>query len=411
MHLPAHDVLAEMQPEGGGLWFVPAQGSDTHAILVKAPSSVIKAISRGSRIEFLIGMCAVEGAHYLGIGVRVHDDPVSPVTYFRIQRNAIQHRAILDILTRSSTPLFFFDELCRSVAWAECKPDRIVSAQAIGKIHHVKTPYFGVFNRHCNAVLDAMHEVIDPPSIEGDSPPLDFVWLPVEIETLYFINIHAVGIVENHAYRANQTDEGGGQEVNAWHLLESLFPVGIVKSPSVIEGKKERELIDILCYYTDEELTGLFLVESKALSVLSVAPDQSMERKTKNQDKHIVKALNQCKGAIASIRAGCPISTRDGAPLKFDRSGPPHVIILVAEILPFGDRQDIVNACLSFAHEAGAFVHVMDMWELTTFVSASKNCVQLDFYLFERFKKFIEHRNLLMRANFVQSENESVDRS
>lgn len=100
MHLPAQEVLAEMQPEGGGLWFVPAQGTDTHAILVKAPSSVVKAIVRGSSIELFVGVSEVNGKRYLGTGVRVHDDPEAPITFFRIQTNAKQHCAIVEILAR-----------------------------------------------------------------------------------------------------------------------------------------------------------------------------------------------------------------------------------------------------------------------------------------------------------------------
>jgi len=409
MHLPAQEVLAEMQPEGGGVWFVPAQGTDTHAILVKAPSSVIKAIVRGSSIELLVGISEVSGKRYLGTGVRVHDDPESPITFFRIQKHVKQHCAIEEILERESTPMFFFDELCRSVAWAECRPDSATSVQALTTINDVGSLYSGSFHKECNAVLDAMQAVIDPASIESQVPPLVHVWLPVKLDTLHFIDIHAVSAIESHAYRADQFDEGGGQEVNAWHLLESLFPMGIVRSPQVIEGNKERELIDILCYYALEELTGWFLVESKALSVLSVSREQSMERKTKNQDKHIIKALGQCKGAISSIRNGCPVRTTSGVELNFDRSGPPHVIILVTEILPFGERQDVVNACLTLSKEAGAFVHVMDMWELTTFVAASKGSLHFDSYLIERFKKFVEVRSLFMRVNFVRSESEAPD--
>ncbi len=404
MHLPAQEVLAEMQPEGGGLWFVPAHGTDTHAILVKASSSVIKAVIRGSSLEFLVGVSEVNGKRYLATAVRVHDDPESPVTYFRIQKNTAQHVAILEILARKSTPLFFFDELCRSVAWAECLPDSTASAQALKTIQNSCALYTGTLNEHCDSVLDAMQTVIDPASIDYQVPLIDFTWVPIKLEELHFIDILAVSTIETHAYRADQPDEGGGQEVNAWHLLESLFPMGIVRSPQVMEGNKERELIDILCYYTHDQLSGLFLVESKALSILSVDPRQSMERKTKNQDKHIIKALGQCKGAISSIRAGCTIKSKNGVILNFERSGLPHVIVLVTEILPFGERQEVVDACLGLAIDADAFVHVMDMRELTTFVAASKSCMHLDHYLIERFMKFVEHRSLFMRANFVRSE-------
>ena len=86
--------------------------------------------------------------------------------------------------------------------------------------------------------------------------------------------------------------------------------------------------------------------------------------------------------------------------LTFDRSSPPHVIVLVSEILPFGEKGGIVNACLSLAKEYDAFVHVMDMWELTTFVAASKSCMHFDYYLIERFRQFVKHKNLSMRVNF-----------
>jgi len=133
------------------------------------------------------------------------------------------------------------------------------------------------------------------------------------------------GINQVQQYNIAQSDEGLGQEVSAWHALESIFPFGIYRSLQVEEPGNNRELTDIFCHY---EL-GTFLIESKALGVYGSIAERTMERKVRMVHKHIRKALSQLHGALRSIKKGFKIKTPQGQLIEFDRRTPPHCIILV----------------------------------------------------------------------------------
>ncbi|MFN2456454.1 MAG: hypothetical protein ABR577_19845 [Pyrinomonadaceae bacterium] len=182
--------------------------------------------------------------------------------------------------------------------------------------------------------------------------------------------------------------------MNAWHILENLFPLGIVKSPVVVEGAKERELTDIFCYYE----WGLFLIESKSLSVYATEQTRTLERKIQILQKHIRKALSQLRGALNSIRKGYPIKTTTGQVVKFNHDIPPHCIILVTELLQFGEWDDIVDECLELVREFTVMIHILDVRELVALAAFSKTKVAFDYNLMERFRHFVEKRSPFIRG-------------
>ena len=51
MHIPSSDVYSQLQVERAGIWFVPTIGDDTHAILLKSPSNILKALIKGASIK------------------------------------------------------------------------------------------------------------------------------------------------------------------------------------------------------------------------------------------------------------------------------------------------------------------------------------------------------------------------
>lgn len=84
MHLPSERVYREMRSEEASLWFVPANGGEEPALLIKAPSSAIKALIAGCPLHLIFG----RKEHYLSIGVRILDMPDAPIMISGSQHEA-----------------------------------------------------------------------------------------------------------------------------------------------------------------------------------------------------------------------------------------------------------------------------------------------------------------------------------
>jgi len=70
MHIPSERIRNEMNSEVASIWYVPANGGEDTAILIKAPSNTLKAITQGCRVELLFGKYIEKDCTLLCTGVR-----------------------------------------------------------------------------------------------------------------------------------------------------------------------------------------------------------------------------------------------------------------------------------------------------------------------------------------------------
>lgn len=226
-----------MRSEPASVWFVPAEGTDTHAILIKSPTNVLKAIIKKCPLSFVFGIKENEDQRILSTAMKIYDDLASPLILSGVQRYEEEHFALKEILQRESTPIFLFDELNRCVAWAEAKLNFEEAQSAIKLLKSPKSLYSGDFNKETSYALDCLDYSIDQSrSIEG-ATLIDIISVDVSVGEFHTIKIHAVSIRETHAFNIDDSNEGAGLEQSAWHLLESMFPLQIYKSPQVEDGK------------------------------------------------------------------------------------------------------------------------------------------------------------------------------
>ena len=107
VYIPATRVYEEMVREPASVWFVPAQGTDEHAILLKAPTNVLKAIVRGCRLEFVFGLHIQGSQRVLCTAVKAYDDLVAPFIVSGAQLHLEEHKALHEILSHAHTALLF----------------------------------------------------------------------------------------------------------------------------------------------------------------------------------------------------------------------------------------------------------------------------------------------------------------
>lgn len=152
------------------LWFVPSEGTDTHAILVKASGNILKSIISGVPIQLMIGVNEInETEKHLCLALRIFDDANHPLLILKVQIDEEEHLAFNETLKRESTPLFLFDELNHCVAYAECGFDRTKVAELVRSVGDTSELYIGEFNEKTLYSLDCINFTVDSTrrSLEG----------------------------------------------------------------------------------------------------------------------------------------------------------------------------------------------------------------------------------------------------
>lgn len=405
MHIPSSEIFRELRVESSGIWFAPTIGTDTHAILLKSPSNLLKSIIKGSQVK--IGFCISDtpSGKILTSAVYIYDDQCSPLIVANQHIVRDQLDAMIEILRdREHTPIFFYDELSRNVAEAECalRGQKNEIVELIGSIDDL---YTGDVNEDVRLALDRT-EVISEAVISEKEPESDSVPV-VEVALTNFaeFDLHVIGNREKSKFKITDSDEGRGLEQSVWHLLIDLFQDDIYRSPQVIEGSQKRELTDVLAISE----YGTFVIESKSLSVLNTIKDQSMARRAKNIEAHIRKALNQLLGAAKSIHRGLEIYSSDGRKIDFDRNIIPHGIVLLSEMLPAVSWDNVMFELAQASLKSKVILHVLDLRELARLVGGSKTTNILDYYLLQRSDQVTKTKNVLVRVNFIKVDGSLKD--
>jgi hypothetical protein len=306
---------------------------------------------------------------------------------------------LTEILRRESTPLFLFDELCRCVAWAEVSLEAGKVEEVEEMVGNIKDLYSGKTDSDVSRALDCLDLSVSPKRIISGARVVPVAEVGLTCGEFVHSEIYSYSIYESHAFNLENKDEGGGLEQSVWQLLESIFPLDIYRSPQVEDGKNYRELTDILCL----SRFGLFLFEAKAISVYSSISDRDTERRVKNLQKQVRTGIKQLKGAVRAIRAGKKITTNVGTKIELDREIVPHAVVVVSELLHFGNWNEIVVDIIDTAKESNILIHVLDLRELTLLVAASRESNLFDYQLMERFKHFVSFKSIHLRGEMPKT--------
>ncbi len=270
-----------MQSEESSLWFVPANGGEELAFLIKAPSSTIKALIAGCPLRLLF---AKKGP-YLNAGVRILDMPDAPITIAGAQREAEEQHALSRALSERRLPVFLFNEMDVCLAWTNLKLHEDAALQVASMLGDIDMLYAGPSTSECSQALDCFCYSADNTDTYPGATIMPLVDIPTELEHWRINNISFVGYRGHHTITIDDRDEGEIFERAVWASLESVFPLTLYKSAQVKIGDKCRELTDVLAFYE----YGSFLIEAKDLSVLQAGYDRDQERRTKGVQKQVKK--------------------------------------------------------------------------------------------------------------------------
>lgn len=357
------------------------------ALLIKAPTSQVKAIINGCQVSIVLRLIGSE----LYVVARIFDIPENPIIITKMQRVLEEHQTLIKFLSVGKIPFFLFNEMDYSVASNEASVDRTLSAVAAEMLSNCGQLYVGDKLKQHDQVLDELERT----NIFDQECDIE---LMLETSEWSAVKATFVGLNDSHDIKVNSRDEGELLERMVWASLESIFPYTLHKSPQVQIGKKRRELTDVLASYE----RGSFLFEAKALSEYSSSANRSLERRISSTQQHIDKALVQLVGAGKAIDRGDELFDSHGNVLEIERTNPPHGIVLISELIEIGNWDSTVESLSNALASSRMFIHILDMRELITLLKICRGSRELlDFNLIERCKKFVECRSIFIRSRMA----------
>lgn len=395
-------IYQELIHEQAALWFINDQFGVK--VMVKTTSASIKALMKGCRIEFVFGKDCVQAPPVFHHGVRIYDDPVHYLTITGSHRYADEHLSLNAIMGRSYTHIHFHNELSICVATATVSfsvADQMKVRNLIGNLEYL---YCGVFDQMAARSLDCFQH-----SLKMDKP-LENVY---EIETNVIegalrdwivMENHFIGTNERNKIIIDHPKEGNTFEQEIWAPLDSIFGSNLYRNAKIFDKKKFRELTDVFAFYEN----GLFLIESKALGVVNSRDERTMERKVAGVQKQISTGIGQVVGAWKKISANTAVYNPNETNVifryeDFKSEAMPHCIVLVSELLPFGDWKHIELLMFEAMFQNRIYLNVMDLREFMQYVGHARGSKdQLNLMLIERVECLVKNESIHMTLNVIQ---------
>jgi hypothetical protein len=389
-------IYREIISEEAGVWYISdITGSK---ILIKIPLTSIKAIAKKCKLQLLFGKEDRNNIRYLHIGLNVFDFSQNPLSLTHVCKHDFEQKAILEILKLDEIYVEFFNELDMCIAKSFIVIEQKGKKEIKKFIETDKQFYvdYNINSTEAELSLNNFQYSIDERINIPNAYKINILNIDIMIKDIIYMDSIFIGYNENNEITINTDNEGKLFENIVWAPLQSVFCENIFKNPQVCRKKHLRELTDILAYYKN----GVFLIETKALSILNIVDDDINNHVDKIK-KHIIKAINQLVGAKKVIERQESIfdvqTKREISVVHSDN--PPHCIILVENIYPFGMWNDIVEIIYQTIIKEKIYLHILDLTEYIKLIKYSKGKIELiDYNLMMRCKLFTETRNIFIKG-------------
>ncbi|MEO5911272.1 MAG: nuclease-related domain-containing protein [Pelobium sp.] len=377
------------------LWYVYTD--HTTKIMVKAPTIALKSIFKGCKVELLFGKDLSSEESFFHIGIKIHDIPTNGLIIIKTSRFIEDHISLHEVMKQERTYVEFYNELNMCCMYSYLSIDSADRNKVLTLLENLDQLYSGDLNDKAIHSLDCFEYSIDESFKISNVGRIDILKISIVFSGLKTLIIDYVGLNESNEIILDDSNEGDYFEKQIWALLDNIFPFNTYKNPIIIKNSKTRELTDIFAYYDK----GVFLIEIKAMAVLNIKDNQLIERKISNVQKQIFKAIKQLVGAKKVIANKTPIFSTNRIELKFKKEITPHCIVLVNELIPFGNWKKIENEIFKTINIENIHLNVLDHVEFMKYVIASNGSKEFfDNLLIERVKFFIEKKNIFLKSSY-----------
>jgi hypothetical protein len=398
----ADRIYHELVQQVVGIWYISDDFGSK--IMVKIPSTAIKSLISGCKMDFLFGKDEQNIFPFFHAGLRIFDDPVHFMRMTSILRFTQEHKALRKIMAMETVNIHFHNELTVCMATATLTIDQTHRNQILALLGDAEQLYSGNYNKLVDHSLNCFDYSVSKKGTTSEAlRKIDVLFIDSLLSNWIIMNNTFIGFNERNKLNITDNDEGDLLEKQTWAVLESVFLTSLYRQPRINDKQGFRELTDVLAYHE----YGCFLFETKALSVLNLEKERNMDRKVSGLKKQIAKGIDQMKGTAKKVASGVVIYDQKGGVIDFDRTIVPHCIVLVSELLPFGNWTEIENKMISAMKEQRMCLNVMDLRELTTYIALSQgNKNRLDASLLDRVKQFVQFKDIHMRVAIQKQEDE-----
>ncbi len=389
----AERIYQELVHENASIWYIANNFGSK--IMIKAPSSTVKAIINGCKVVFLFGKDSQTDIIYFHTGIKIYDDMVKCLLITGTNRFVQEHESLKAIMEENTTVIELYNELSVCVAKAHVSFNENDRESILKMIGNMQELYVGDFTKEATSSLDSFDYSLDKSRDYLDVRDIETSSIEGYFSEWKTMKSIFIGFNEINEIQMDNRDEGGTLEKQIWVSLESLFNFNLYKNPRIKHKNKEREFTDILAFYDK----GIFLIESKALAVISSTKEKSIDRKVANIKKQIKTGIKQLVGAKKNFDNDVDVYDCNSNIIQFNKNIIPHCIVLVSELLAFGDWREIVNEIINVMTNENIFLHVLDLLEFMKYIKMSVGKKEyFDYYLMQRAMSFIENENIFLVA-------------
>ena len=419
LYSPSSRIWELLKVEQTGVWLDRSSNSPGLWMVAKLPMNVIRAVNAGAPVGLGAWVVEIDGKRVAAFGFWVADNPQHPTLYFGTCRSADQVEDLCALLTMTSFPLQIHNETFLPILHADCRilPER---ARPVVDLLRLEWDYPASQERGLGVrALDVIAASAEPDA-PADARLRASCLQPLVFERTQSLRSYVPG---TGLVCLDDRDEGNELERLGFQAFDHLCPFGAFHQPRFGEGRKKRELCDILAVsrIREHEDEGLFVVQSKVASATPESLGRTDARRAASIHKNILCAADQLRGAIRRLRAGDQIFRSDGTPVEVDPSFSElmavveplnlrerasqvgHGIVLVSDMHEGLDWQAVARELIDAAQATGYLFHVLDLRELQRLVSHSAGTpAMLECYLVQRWELMVEHESALIRSQFLR---------
>lgn len=398
----AERITRELLHEQASLWYINDEFGAK--VMVKLTSPVIKEIMKDCRVEFLFGRDNLQSPAVFHYGLRIYDDAVNYTTVLGTDCMEDQHVSLQSIMNRSYTYIHFHSELGFCTATAKLIFSTADQLRVLNMLGSTEKLYCGKMDQKVLHSIDCFVHSIKLETRNESVYEIETFAAEAELSEWTVMQNYVIGHKQTSHFIINDRNEGSVLEREVVTVLDSLFKKNLYLNPQIARVKGFRELTDIFALND----YGLFLIETKALGVIDRAGDKPMEKKVSGLQKQISTGIGQIVGAAKKINEGAKLYDKDFQEIQYKKKKFPHCIVLVSELLAFGDWKQIELEILVAISENSIYLNIIDLLEFMQYIGHARGSAdRLNLMLIERVEEFVKHETIHLKLNVVDEQGKS----
>ncbi len=369
MYIPSLFLSQLLISEKVGV-FCESNSIGDRAIIAKLPTSTIKAIALGVKVEFLVFLSEdIKDSRYLALALKVYDledKPFHAILPLRwVNKNNMLNSDFFD----HEISISIFDDTDASVLNGKIRIE--TDAENCRLLQLLDNGQFESSNNFIQAIqfMDSICATLSPNS---STTVTTFKFNTSLSQMKSILTFHA-NIQGHTGYDVMSDIDGIRQERQIYQALCLMDDSRTYLSPLVRIGLKDRELTDVLTIMDNGSFIAL---ESKCLQMDANSLTKKSTKVSSNLLKHCKKAIGQVEGSYKAIKRGEEVYTNKGDTLTLNTLSKCYGIILIDEYRHSTGWGEIVKNLREVSEKHNICINVVTISELIYTMKLSCSCIK-----------------------------------